>query len=71
MIIGPLGVKYGVNIACQPPFLLENPVQASVGGAEGVRLNKFKALEQEAASCKNLDQFLRKEVPSTSKANVS
>ena len=70
-IIGPLGVKYGVNIACQPPFLLENPVQASVGGAEGVRLNKFKALEQEAASCKNLDQFLRKEVPSTSKANVS
>ena len=71
MIIGPLWVKYGDDIACQPPFLLENPGQASVGGAEGVGLNKFKALEQEAASCKNLDQFLRKEVPSTSKANVS
>ena len=53
------------------PFLLENPGQASVGGAEGVGLNKFKALEQEAASCKNLDQFLRKEVTSTSNANVS
>ena len=53
------------------PFLLKNPGQASVGGAEGVRLNKSKVLEQEAASCKNLDQFLRKEVPSTSKANVS
>ena len=71
MIIGPLWVKYGDDIACQCPFLLENPGQASLGGTKEVRLNKFKALEQEAASCKNLDQFLRKEVPSTSKANVS
>ena len=42
-----------------------------MGGAERVRLNKSRALEQEAASCVKLDQFLRKEVPSTSKANVS
>ena len=46
VINGILWVKYGVNIACQPPPPppSKNPGHASVRGAKGVRLNKSKAL---------------------------